>query len=38
MFASKDQLGTNKIKKQLVKRARLNEQVAKKAFDEAWST
>lgn len=38
MFASNDQIGTNKIEKQLVKHARLNEQVAKKAFDEAWST
>ncbi len=38
MFVSKDQIGTYKIEKQLAKRARLNEQVAKKAFDEAWST
>ncbi len=37
MFTSKDQIGT-KIEKQLAKCARLNEQVGKKTFDEAWST
>lgn len=38
MLISKDHIGTSKIEKQLAKHARLNEQVAKNAFDEAWST